>query len=59
MSGKTNSAVDKQPRALFTHCYKHSLNFAVGDTVKNCKTMKVALHNHEYCFADGIKQVEV
>ena len=30
-------------KALFTHCYTHSLNLAVGDAIKNSKVMKDAL----------------
>ncbi len=36
-----------EPRAIYTHCYGHSLNLAVGDTVRQCKVLKVAL---EMCF---------
>ena len=27
---------DMESRALYTHCYGHSLNMAVGDTVRGC-----------------------
>ena len=33
----------EEPRAVFTHCYGHSLNLAVGDTVRQSKVMKSAL----------------
>ena len=33
----------EQHNAFFTHCYGHSLNLAVSDTVKGCTTMKKAL----------------
>lgn len=33
---------DEEPRAIFTHCYGHALNLAVGDCVKQCKVMKTA-----------------
>ncbi len=34
---------DEEPRAIFTHCYGHILNLAVGDCVKQCKVMKTTL----------------
>ena len=41
MSGIKNGVVkrisDKEPRVVFTHCYGHALNLAVGDTVKSSK----------------------
>ena len=33
---------DEEPRAIFTHCYGHALNLAVGDCVKQCDVMKIA-----------------
>ena len=30
---------DIEPRAVFTHCYDHSLNLAVSESVKACKMM--------------------
>ena len=32
----------EEPRAVFTHCYGHSFNLAVGDTVRQSKLMKSA-----------------
>ena len=32
-----------EPRAVFTHCYAHSLNLACVDTIKRCKLMQDAL----------------
>ena len=32
-----------EPRAVFTHCYGHSLNLACCDAIKKCKVMKDAL----------------
>ncbi|XP_033123564.1 zinc finger MYM-type protein 1-like [Anneissia japonica] len=32
-----------EPRAVFMHCYGHALNFAVGETIKQSKTMKDCL----------------
>ena len=34
---------EEEPRALFTHCYGHALNLAIGDAVKQCKVMRSAL----------------
>ena len=34
---------DEEPRAVYTHCYGHSLNLAVGDSVKGSKIMKSSL----------------
>ena len=33
----------KQPNVYFTHCYGHSLNLTVSDTMKKLATMKRAL----------------
>ena len=39
---------NEESRAIFTHCYGHSLNLAAGDTIKKCKTVKKALETtHE------------
>ena len=47
MSGIRNGVAklisDDQPCAVYTHCYGHSLNLAVGDAVKGCKLMKSCL----------------
>jgi len=32
-----------EPRAVFTHCYEHSLNLACSDAIKQCKLMQDAL----------------
>ena len=42
-SGVAKQFLDEQPKAFFTHCYGHSLNLAVSDTIKKCQTMKKAL----------------
>ena len=40
----------KEPRALFTHCYGHSLDLATCDSIKNSKTVKNALDvTYEVC----------
>ena len=45
MTGHRNGVVaqikEEEKRALYTHCYVHSLNLAIGDTLKNS-----ALLNH-------------
>ena len=42
-SGVAKQISDIEPRALFTHCYGHSLNLAASDTLKQSKLMKDAL----------------
>ena len=47
-NGVAKCITDKEPRAVFTHCYGHALNLAVGDTVKSSKIMKSSLETvHE------------
>lgn len=41
-SGVATVISSEEPRAVFTHCYGHSLNLAVGDTVRQSKLMKSA-----------------
>ena len=41
--GVATMVSSEEPRAVFTHCYGHSLNLAVGDTVRQSKLMKSAL----------------
>ena len=41
--GVAKVLLDEEPRALYTHCYGHALNLAVGDCVKQGKLMKDAL----------------
>ncbi len=47
MTGMRNGVATKilqlESRALFTHCYGHSLNLAVCDTIKNSKVARDAL----------------
>ncbi len=47
MTGIRNGVATKilqlESRALFTHCYGHSLNLAVRDTIKNSKVARDAL----------------
>lgn len=42
-SGVAKRIMDEEPRAVFTHCYCHSLNLAVGDSVKKSQLLKSAL----------------
>ena len=47
-NGVASQIISKEPRAIFTHCYGHALNLAVGDTVKQSKLMRDALNTtHE------------
>ena len=46
MSGCKNGVAKKisdENKAVYTHCYGHALNLAVGDTVKQSKIMRDAL----------------
>ena len=42
-SGVSTRLSAAEPRAVFTHCYGHSLNLACVDTIKRCKLMQDAL----------------
>ena len=42
-SGVATRLLAEEPRALYTHCYGHSLNLACGDTIKQSKLMKDVL----------------
>ena len=42
-SGVATRVTADEPRAIYTHCYGHSLNLACCDTIKWCKLMKDAL----------------
>ena len=42
-SGVATRVCAAEPRAVFTHCYGHSLNLACGDTITRCKLMQDAL----------------
>lgn len=47
-SGVAKRVQDEESRAVFTHCYSHSLNLAASDSVKNSQLMKSALETtHE------------
>lgn len=34
-TGVAKRIIDEEPKAFYTHCYGHSLNLAVSDTMKN------------------------
>lgn len=42
-NGVAKKIRDEEVRAVFTHCYGHSLNLAVSDTIKKSSVMKNAL----------------
>ena len=42
-SGVATIISSEEPRAVFTHCYGHSLNLAVGDTIRQSKLMQSSL----------------
>lgn len=42
-SGVATKVLQEEPKAIYTHCYGHSLNLACGDAVKQCKVMRDSL----------------
>ena len=47
-SGLAKRVQDEESRAVYTHCYTHSLNLAASDSVRNSRLMKSALETtHE------------
>ncbi|SMN02628.1 hypothetical protein SPONN_1502 [uncultured Candidatus Thioglobus sp.] len=47
-TGVAKRVRDEEPRAVFTHCYSHSLNLAANDYVKKSPLMKASLETtHE------------
>ena len=42
-SGVATQIRQEEPRALYTHCYGHSLNLAMSDTIKGVKLMRNAM----------------
>ena len=38
-TGVSTQIKSVEPRAIFTHCYRHSLQLAVGDTIKGIKNL--------------------
>ncbi|XP_062505043.1 zinc finger MYM-type protein 1-like [Corticium candelabrum] len=53
-TGVAKQLLDEEPRALYTYCYGHALNLAVGHAVKHCKEMKDALDT-TYEFSELVK----
>ena len=49
MTGHRNGVVvqikEEEKRALCTHCYTHSLNLAIGNTMKNSALLKDTIDN--------------
>ena len=43
VSGVSTQILREEPRAIYTHCYGHSLNLACQDTIRNVKVFKDAL----------------
>ena len=43
INGVATQICKKEPRAVYTHCYGHSLNLAAADAIKQSKVMKSAL----------------
>ena len=41
-SGVANLISEKQPKAIYTHCYGHSLNLTVMDSVRDSPLMEKA-----------------
>jgi len=41
--GVAAQIISEEPRALFTHCYGHALNWAASDSVMKCKIVKDAM----------------
>ena len=47
-SGVAKKILDIERRAIYTHCYGHSINLAVNDAMKLCKPIKISLEiTHE------------
>ena len=42
-SGVAKRIIDLEPRAVFTHCYGHSLNLPASDTIKSSNIMRNSL----------------
>ncbi len=38
--GVATTIIQKEPRAVYTHCYGHALNLAVCDTIRGCKVLR-------------------
>lgn len=44
-SGVAVQIKSEENRALYTHCYAHSINLAVGDTMKSCPVLQDTIDN--------------
>ena len=42
-SGVAKRVMNDEPKAIYTHCYGHSLHLAISDTVKRCDCINNAL----------------
>ena len=42
-SGVAKRIMDNEHKAVYTHCYGHSLDLAISDTVKKCDCINNAL----------------
>ena len=54
-SGVATQIQKKDPRAIVTHCYGHSLQLAVGDMVREVRNLRDALDTT----SDDIKIAEI
>ena len=43
ISGVSTQLLQDEPRAIYTHCYGHSLNLACQDTIRSVRVVKDAL----------------
>ena len=43
ISGVSTQLLQEEPRAIYTHCYGHSLNLACQDTIRSVKVLRDAL----------------
>ena len=43
VSGVSTQILQEEPRAIYTHCYGHSLNLACQDTIRSVKVLRDAL----------------
>ena len=47
-SEENDSVLDEQPKAIYTHCYGHSLNLACSDTIRQSKIILKNAFNTAY-----------
>ena len=45
--GVAKQLCDREPRALYMHCYGHALNLACNDSIRQCKLMRDALDSSQ------------